>query len=273
MTTGRAARITRMKKLLVVIVALLVLAAVAIGVRTLGARDETDAVDTKEAAELVEDEGDATDVEAGDRPEPGTYTYTGSGEESVDALGGSRHEFPKEIPIVVKLDAEDDCRWTANVVYVKQHIEERRYCTKDGVLTDLGFTRETEFFNQTQETVYDCDEEAATRLRTDGQPGDTWTWTCTQQGGATKSAYTATLVGVETLTIGGEDVKAWHTKVVSKQTGDTNGSDTSEFWLDETGLVLRFTTNLDVDTKSVLGDTNFREQTSYALTSLVPERE
>lgn len=265
-----------MKKLLIVIIALLILGAIAVGVRTLGARDETDAVDSKEAAELVEEDGDeaadAEDVDAGDRPEPGTYTYTGSGRESVDALGGSEHVFPEEIPIVVQLDAEDECAWTSNVVYVKQHIEERNYCTKDGVLTDLGFTRETEFFNQTQETVYECDENAW-RLRTDWEPGDTAKWTCTQSGGAATSAYVATLVGEEELKVGGETVETWHTKVQSTQTGDTRGSDTSEFWLTESGLIVKFTTNLDVKTKSVLGDTNFKEQTSYMLTSLVPEDE
>jgi hypothetical protein len=174
--------------------------------------------------------------------------------------------------VVVQLDAKDDCRWTSNVVYVKQHIEERDYCTKDGNLYDLGFTRETEFFNQTQKTVYDCPDDEATRLRTTGQPNDVWKWTCTQ-GSAAKSDYTTTLLGTETLTVGGEQVKTWHTKVVSNQTGDTNGTDTSEFWLTETGLIVKFTTNLDVDTKSVLGDTNFKEKTSYALVSLVPEED
>lgn len=260
-----------MKKLIIVLVALAIITAVALSVRTLGARDETDAVDTKEAAELVEDEGDA-DVEAGDRPEPGTYTYTGSGRESVTVLGGSEHVFPDEIPVVVQLDADDDCRWTSNVVYVKQHIEERRYCTKDGTMLDIGFTRKTEFFNQVTESVFECDDQAF-RLRTDSQEGDTWEWDCAQEGGKTTSHYTATALGTEQLTIGGEPVKAWHTKVVSTQKGDTNGGDTSEFWLAETGLIVKFTANLKVDTKSVLGDTTFQEKLSYGLTSLVPEDE
>jgi hypothetical protein len=258
-----------MKKLLIAIVLLLIIAAVAFGVRTLGARDETDAVDSKEAAELVEDEGDSEDVEAGDRPEAGTYTYTGSGEESVSALGGSTHEFPKEINVVVQLDADDDCAWTANVVYVKQHIEERQYCTQDGVMIDRGFTRNIEFFNQLQETTFTCEDDAE-RLRTEAKEGDTWTWTCTN-GTASTSEYTATALGTETLTVGGEQVETWHTKVVSKQTGETVGTDTSEFWLAETGLIVKFNANLKVDTESVLGKTTFQEQLAYTLTSLVPE--
>jgi hypothetical protein len=258
-----------MKKLLIAVLLLVIVAVVAFGVRTLGARDETDAVNSKEAAELVDDDGGSADIEAGDRPEPGTYTYTGSGTESVDALGGSKHVFPKQIPVVVQLDPDDECAWTANVVYVKQHVEERRYCTEDGMMFDRGFTREIEFFNQLQETVYECDDDAM-RLRTDVEPGETWTWECTQGTKAT-SAYTAEFIGMETMTVGGEQVETWHTKVTSKQTGATVGSDTSEFWLDETGLSVKFTANLKVKTASVLGETTFTEKLSYTLTSLVPE--
>lgn len=259
-----------MKKLVLAILLLLAIAAVAFGVRTLGARDETDAVDARDAASLVEGEDDAaTDLEAGDRPEPGTYTYTGSGRESVSALGGSEHVFPKEIAVVVKLDAEDECRWTSNVVYVKQHIEERRYCTQDGTVTDLGFTRDIEFFNQVQETSFDCGDDAH-RLRTDAEVGDRWSWTCTQGTRAT-SEYTATLLDTGTMTVGGEKVDVWHTRVVSKQSGATVGGDTSEFWLTETGLPVRFTADLEVTTQSVLGETVFTEQLDYTLASLVPE--
>lgn len=258
-----------MKKLLIALVALVIIAAVAFGVRALGARDETDAVDSREAAQLVEEEAGSEDIEAGDRPEAGTYTYTGSGEERVDALGGSKHVFPKEFSAVIQLDSEDDCKWTSNVVYVKQHIEERRYCTKGSVMTDLGFTRKINFFNQLQTAEYVCTD--AERLRTDAQEGDTASWKCTQ-GLSTTSSYTSTFLGNETLTVGGEAVKTWHYRVVSKQTGDTVGGDVSEFWFAETGLIVKFTADLDVKTKSVIGDTRFEEELSYALTSLVPEQ-
>ncbi len=255
-----------MKKLLIAIVVLLLIAVIAFVVRTLGARDETDAVDTKDAASLVDG---GADVDPGERPEPGTYTYTGSGRESVSALGGSEHVFPKEIAIVVTLDADDECAWTSNVVYVKQHIEERSYCTEDGEMIDRGFVRKIEFFSQLQTTEYECGDDAL-RLRTDAEDGDTWSWTCTS-GTETKSVYTATALGTETMTVGGEDVEVWHTKVVSKQTGDTRGGDTSEFWLTETGLPVKFTGDLKVNTDSVLGETVFQEKFSYTLASLVPE--
>lgn len=258
-----------MRKLAIVIVALAIITAVALGVRTLGARDETDAVDTREAAELVEDEGASEDIVAGDRPEPGTYTYTGSGHETVSALGGSRHDFPDQIPVVVQLDPDDRCRWTSNVVYVKQHIEERRYCTKNDTVVDLGFTRKIEFFNQVQETEYTCDDDAY-RLKADARPGDTWEWTCAQ-GTSAASNYTATFRGREHLTVGGERVEVWHTRVVSKQSGGTTGSDTSEYWLAETGLPVKWTADLEVETNSILGQTTFMERLSYALVSLVPE--
>jgi hypothetical protein len=259
-----------MKKLLLALLVLLIIAVVAFGVRTIGARDETDAVDAKDAATLVGDD-DSAAVEAGDRPEAGTYTYTGSGRESVSALGGSEHVFPEEIAVVVTLDDEDSCEWTSNVVYVKQHIEERDFCTRDGKVYDRGFTREIEFFNQVQETEYECGQDAI-RLDADAEPGSTWSWTCTQDEGAAKSAYTLTFVGTETMTIGGEEVETWRSKVVSKQSGDTVGSDTSEYWLTESGLPVKWTADLKVTTQSVLGETEFREKLAYTLTSLVPEQ-
>lgn len=261
-----------MKKVLIVLVALVVIAAIAFGVRTIGARDETSTVDTKDAAKLVQEDGktDAGEVAAGDRPMPGTYSYTGSGRESISALGGSEHVFPKEIAIVVELaDDADSCEWTANVVYVKEHVEERNYCTKDGFVYDRGFTRKIEFFNTLQTTEYECDDDAV-RLRPEAQEGDTWEWEC-RQGDKATSAYTARALGSEMLTVGGDEVEVQHTKVTSRQTGETNGGDTSEFWLAESGLIVRFTADLDVKTKSVLGETRFREQLTYALTSLVPD--
>lgn len=259
-----------MKKLLIALFLLLVIAVVAFGVRTLGARDQTDAVDAKDAAGLVaDDEPDSGDIDPGDRPEPGTYTYAGSGRESVSALGGSEHVFPDEIAVVVELDADDDCAWTSNVVYVKQHIEERDFCTEGETMVDRGFTRETEFFNQKQTTVYECGDDAI-RLDTDAEPGDTWEWTCTS-GENTMSTYKATFVGTDTMTIGGDDVEVFHTKVASTQSGDTNGTDNSEFWLTESGLPVKFSADLKVKTKSVLGETEFQEKLGYTLTSLVPE--
>ncbi|MCW2961190.1 MAG: hypothetical protein JWM90_1577 [Thermoleophilia bacterium] len=262
-----------MKKLLLGLAALLIIVGVIFAVRLVGARDETDAVDTKDAAAIVN--GDDSDDEdrpgtAGDRPEPGTYTYAGSGKESVTILGGSTHVFPKEIPVVVELDEDNEQEWTANAVFVKQHIEERDYRTTNAGLEDLGFTRKIEFFGQLQDNEYECSD-GAERFRADAEPGSTTSWTCTQEGGKAELAYTSTLVGTETLEIGGEDVEVWHVKVASTQSGDTVGTDASEFWYAETGLAVRMKANLKTRTKSVLGETDFTELYDYTLTSLVPE--
>ncbi len=264
-----------MKKLLLGALLLLVIAAVAFGVRTLGARDETDTVSSRDAAKLVDedddDDADNTTVDAGNRPAAGTYTYTGDGSDHVSALGGSSHTFPAKIAVVVQLDEDDACEWSMNVVYVKQHIEQRDFCTKDdGTVLDLGFERRIEFFRLTQDTEYDCDADAV-RLRPDANEGDSWSWSCHDEDADATSAYTATYVGPETLTIGGEQVDTFHTKVTSKQTGETKGSDTSEFWLEKTGLPVKFSGKLTVDTKSVLGQTTYHEQFRYTLASLVPE--
>jgi hypothetical protein len=262
-----------MKKLLLIIIALVIIAAVAFAVRTIGSRDETDAVSTRDASKLVAKNGsgsgdDSGDVDAGLRPDAGTYSYTGSGSESVTALGGSTHEFPAKIATVVTLDDKDDCAWTLNVVYVKQHIEERNFCTTDTGVVDRGFTRTTEFFNQTDTKKYTCGDDAQ-RLATGAKPGATTTWTC-KQGDKATSVYTATYVGQEDVSVGGAATDAAHVTVVSKQTGDTRGGDTQDIWYLPSGLPAKFTGKLQVTTASVLGDTDFQEQYTYTLASLAP---
>lgn len=258
-----------MRKLLLVIVSLLVIVIVAVAVRTIGARDETDAVSTKDAGKLV---GTGTDsgnsIDAGLRPAAGTYSYTGSGTESVSALGGSMHEFPAKIATVVKLDAKHDCGWSLNVVYVKQHIEERNYCTTDTGVVDNGFERRIEFFNQTEVKKYTCGDDAR-RLVADAAPGSTTTWVC-KQGDKATSAYTATYVGPERVSVGGADTDVAHVKIVSRQTGDTRGGDVQEIWYLPSGLPAKFNGTLKVTTASVLGDTEFEEHYEYALASLSP---
>jgi hypothetical protein len=263
-----------MKKFLLALTALIVLGLVVFGVRTYGARDETDAVSAKDAAKLVrtpetEDTGGRADApEPGLRPEAGTYRYTGEGRENVSALGGSEHVFPAKIATVVALDAQDDCAWTLNVVYIKQHIEERSFCTTKAGMSDTGFERRIEFFNQTEVKKFACDDDAM-RLQAGAAAGATSKFTCREGSDAT-SAYVATVIGPETLTVGGAKVETTHVRVASKQTGDTNGGDVQDLWYLPTGLPARFSGTLDVTTKSVIGETKFHEQYRYDLTSLVP---
>lgn len=257
-----------MRKLLVVIVALSLLTVVAVGVRTLGARDETDPVDADDAAELFAPQ-DSSDLAPGERPHAGTYTYTGSGRERIDLLGGSEHVFPDAVALVVELDPRDPCRWTGSIVYVRQHVEERRHCTARSVVRELGFTRRVEFFNRLQEVDARCDDDADL-LRTDSHAGDTWEWTCRDDSRSTTTS-TATALGTEQLVVGGEPVLTWRVRIVSRHRGRTTGRETRELWLAASGLPIRFTGELRVRTRAFLVTSTLRHELSYALTSLVPQ--
>ena len=264
-----------MKKILLAVLTLLVVVAVVIGVRTYGERNETDSVSAKDASKLVDGgkDGDGNaKADPGERPEPGTYTYKGTGKDEVDILGGSEHVFPATVPVVVELDGTDasDCGWTWNIIYVKQHVEERNFCSDGDTVVDAGFKRTTEFFGQTQNSEYECDDDAV-RLRSDAKPGDTWTWKCTNKDGNATGTYTLTVLEPEELTIDGEKITATHTRITQVQAGDTKGTGTDEYWLAPTGLPLRLDGRLTVATKSVLGTTKFSERVRYALTSLTPQ--
>jgi hypothetical protein len=266
-----------MKNTLLAVLAIVIVVAVVLGVRTYGARNETDSVSTNDASKLVggeqQDDQGGSKVDPGARPDPGTYTYKGAGSDKVSLLGGSEHVFPSTIPVVVELDGDTakDCGWTWNLIYVKQHVEERNYCTDESTVLDAGFTRTIEFFGQTQKAHYACGDDAV-RLRRDAKAGDTWSWKCENEDGNAVGTYTLTVLAPAKLTIDGESINAIHTRVTQKQSGDTNGTGTDEYWLAPTGLPLRFDGSLDVTTKSVLGTTKFTEREHYELTSLNPKQ-
>ncbi|MCW2949723.1 MAG: hypothetical protein JWN41_736 [Thermoleophilia bacterium] len=259
-----------MKQLVIVIVALVVIGAVAFGVRTYGARDETEPVSTRDAPSLVggSDERQPDTIDPGVRPAAGTYSYRGSGSERITALGGSTHVFPDTIAAVVKLDPDQGCRWAFNLVYIKQHIEHRDACSTDTAVRDLGFERRIEFFNQTDTKTYTCDDDAR-RLVNGARPGATTSWIC-RQGDQSTSKFTATFVGPETIAVGGAPTHVAFIRVISKQSGATRGGEVQHLWLLPSGLPAKFDGRLTVTTASVFGDTEFREQYAYVLASLAP---
>lgn len=263
--------------MIVGLTAIILVILIVIGVRTLGERNETSTVDASDAKALIEDGSSKdkankrqNDIKVGLRPRPGTYTYVGSGNESVDILGGSEHILPDTFPMVIDIDKKDSCAWNANLVYIKQHIEQRSFCTTDASVLELSFMREIEFFGRKQKVEYRCGDDAF-RVRADANPGEKWSWVCNAKNENSKSAFFLTYLGPQTLVIASKKVRTQHTRIISTQTGDTVGNATSDLWLSPSGMIVRFNENVKVRTKTVLGVTNFQERARYQIKSLEPE--
>lgn len=256
-----------MKRVLVILLVLIVVAAGA-GALYLRSQDESTAVGEDDAAALVDAQPADAEAEPGERPEAGTWTYTGSGSDSFDALGGASHEFPTEIHAVVELDPDDACAWTMHVIFVEQHVEERRFCTEQGAVLDAGFDRTTEFIGRRQTSEYECTDDAF-RLPADARAGATWTWSCTERRGG-HVEYTGRLIGPATVTVGDEQVQTQHVRIDGVQDDDSTGRERTELWLTPNGLPARFTSDRRLTVRTPLGEMTTTEEWDYTLASMEP---
>lgn len=258
-----------MKKLFIALLVLVVL----VGIGWLWIdheRDSTTTVDKTEAQKIANDDVDDASIEPGERPVEGTYGYTGTGSDNFDALGGSSHEFAKQVFAVVSLDADDSCSWTWTMPFVKEHVEERSFCTKDAAVLDLGFERTTEFIGRRQTSAYECSD-TAWRI----PPADTkqpWAWTCTEERGGLVN-YTGRIVGDEQVDIDGTKTKSTHVRIDGVQKDKSTGTERTDVWLLPSGLPVRFSSDRTLTVPTPIGKMTTTEQWDYRIDSLEPSEQ
>jgi len=266
------------KHAVLLLLAVLLGAAVIAAAVTLSRRDETDPVRVEDATEQRERAERRSAVDKPDeqntlrlRPAPGTYTYAGSGRESIDVLGGSRHVFPARVPVNISHDRSREpvaCeRWTMEFLYARQRTDRRTFCTNKAGVREESFRKSTEFFRQVEQSSFRCTQPAF-RWDRGAKPGTSWAYRCA--GNDRVTDQTATYVGREPVQVGETAVMAHRVRVVTMFSGAAEGQDISEYWYGPSGLHLRWTTKLDTTTDSVLGQTRLREQTDYTLTRVRP---
>lgn len=233
-------------------------------------RNASDAVSGDDAAKLVRAPSN-THVAAGLRPAAGTYTYVGGGSENISILGGSKHVFPETFSAVVSLDAQRSCIWSLDLVMLRQHLEHRTFCTTRAGVSDEGFSRTTNFLTHEQTSTYACSRPAL-RWKATARPHDAWKFTCTEARGAHVN-FTVRHEGDETLTIDGSPVTAHHVSLVATQRDAGTGDEHSEYWLADSGLIIRMRVvrSLDAAPQPVIGQMKLRERYDYQLASLTPE--
>ena len=197
---------------------------------------------------------------AGDSPgDPGVYVYATTGFEEVDALGGARHDYPDKTYLVI---TDGPCgpvvRWQA----IAERWDEAEHCGPDlSVTTSRGYH---EWFG-----IPDLGTSSCTG-RILPPPGET-TWTSVCQDGDMTSTDVATLIGMETLDIGGTPVATMHIRVVGTTTGSTVGSTTTDEWrLPGTPLVVRRVVDDASSNASRIGDIHYVEQVTLQLESVIP---
>jgi hypothetical protein len=205
-------------------------------------------------------------VGRGPTPAPGVYVYDTVGFERVSALGGAQHEYPKQSTMTV---TDNDCGITVRWTPLEQRFEQWRMCGQGTAIGIASFTTHHEFFGQTEERTYQC-EETFIRLPSDTQ-GTTANGTCRAPSDTARTTTTA--AGLTKIVVGGASVDAIQAHFEHEISGNTRGTQRGDVWVRPSdGLLLRYITVIDADTNSVIGPTHFHEEITLDLAELAPRQ-
>lgn len=132
------------------------------------------------------------------------------------------------------------------------------------------FTTYHEFFQRSQEQRFDCPPGADVH-RPGAPAGATWAWRCTSGPSAIETVVT--VVGEETLDVGGTPVQAIRARYESTMTGANRGTQRQERWMRASdGMNLRIRTDIDAEADSPFGAVRYEEHYTITMTSLHPRR-
>ncbi|MBW3561021.1 MAG: hypothetical protein KY437_00830 [Actinobacteria bacterium] len=200
-------------------------------------------------------------------PEEGVYTYATDGSESIEALGGARHEYPDRTTITVR---HDDCGYTARWEPLRERWEEFDICRDNHRARMRTITLYHEFFERGIRHEYVCGEDA-TIAEVPSEPGTQWSWECHSDGGSMRTVVE--ILGFDTRDVGGTPVEAVHVRIHNTMDGDTRGTRQAEVWYDRwSGLELHGTYHTDTMVDTPMGSTRYVERIERTLTDVRPRR-
>ncbi len=203
-------------------------------------------------------------------PALGVYSYTTTGNDGVDALGGASHSYPSTTTITVTAAG---CGVAQRWAPIEQRFDETITCATDGGIELRQFTAFHQFFGQDERERYTCSGDPRPLGAT---AGTTWTVACTKETGTEDvgvvSTWTGTVVGTESLRVGDDDVEVEHVTVAidNQHPGDVQLIDT--WYLAGTDLVVRSVVNNSSSSDSPLGKVHYLEHVELTLDSLTPAR-
>lgn len=205
------------------------------------------------------------DPSARPRPPAGVYVYRTTGGESVDVMGGARHDYPDRTTITLVHTA---CGITTRWQPIEERWDEDDRCHRQAGIDSVGQRTHHEFYGVSDDQTFTC-EPGNWLLPAAVEPGTTWKGRC--RSGSTISEGASTVVGTERLTIGGQPVDVVHVRSSSEPTGDNRGTSRSDDWLRASdGLLVKREAFVETESDSQLGTTTYREQYTLVLESLQP---
>ena len=199
--------------------------------------------------------------------ETGVYVYATDGYEETDALSGQRHDYPSETTITA---SRYSCGYRFRWQPLQQRWDQSDTCRNaDGIVLER-FAIYHEFFHKGATEDFALDDNALV-LPNDPVAGDSWRW----KGQSNDSAIDTltTVIGLETIDVGGTKVKTVHLRYETAMSGANEGTQIQDRWhaLD-TGLLIRLINKVDAKVEVPFGGTaNYWERYRIDLKSLEPE--
>jgi hypothetical protein len=196
----------------------------------------------------------------------GVYLYATRGDESVDALGGAHHRYPKTSTITV---VTEPC----GMRLLWEPLEERSatwtLCATPRGIELSGWEVVHEFFGQRDSTTYACTESVI--VPAEQTPTVTNTLRCSSESG--HQTGETRLVGVEEIAVAGTRLRAVHARTAGRVSGGDEGTETTDWWLDErSGLPLRIGLSSRTSRSILIGEVHYREDADLRLRSIKPLR-
>lgn len=198
----------------------------------------------------------------------GVYVYATQGYESTNALGGARHDYPAETPATMR---RASCggytfRWEP----LRERWDDSELCPDGDATSIRRFSTYHEFYQRGQQQDFTCPSTSHV-YRPNAPAGSTWTWQCTARDSAIDSKVT--VIGIESVTVQGKEVRTSRVLYESKMTGANRGTQRQERWLDvSTGMNVRVKTDIDAEVDAPFGTFHYEEHYTITLTSMTPRR-
>jgi hypothetical protein len=210
-------------------------------------------------------------------PQPGVYQYRGDGVDRISVLGTTQR-WGSEVRGIVTNDG-GGC-WTFEALFNSLHSQSWRYCVRDGALYEHGGESVQEFdfgtWSAKDHSTFTCSQPGVV-LRARERVGASYPLRCEghseQNDTDTVSSGTMTLVGRETIDVGGEPLETFHVRSARTVSRDQHGTERSDNWFSvKTGLLVKMTRDIQVSSKTFIGDVRYHEQGTIELLSTTPTR-
>lgn len=211
---------------------------------------------------------DAADAPAAlQLPEPGVYRYATDGWEEIDALGGTRHDYPAETTITV---TPDGCgarlRWDA----LRERREEWMLCiTAAGIELQPAGVHYHEFYSQATEEALECDR-AVVLVPVDPSATPATQLECRLDDDPWFPMWE--VFGTTTRTVAGVAVEATHARMTVIDDDEHWERTTIDWYLSDSGLPVAVVSESTSSNPTLVGDVRYHEEYQLTLVALDPIR-